>query len=46
MLKNGISYKSLQINPDVRLGFDAEIDAFNKKLCDMSEKIFVSPSND
>lgn len=40
MLENGISYKAIQINPDLRLGFDDEINAFNDKLAGMADKLF------
>lgn len=41
-LKKGVSYKSLNISPDLRLGFDAEIDSFNSRLEEISDKLFNS----
>lgn len=45
MLETGVSYKALQINPDLRLGFDDEINAFNERLVEMADKLFVEQSN-
>ena len=41
-LKKGVSYKSLNISPDLRLGFDDEIDSFNSRLEEISEQLFNS----
>lgn len=40
MLENGVSYKAIQVNPDLRIGFDDEINAFNDKLASMADKLF------
>lgn len=42
MMENGVSYKAIQINPDLRLGFDDEINAFNDKLVSMADSLFNS----
>lgn len=50
MLDSGVSYKALNINPDLRLGFDDELNAFNAKLESMADELFdvsnVKPSNE
>lgn len=40
LLKSGINPKSLSISPDLRLGHDAEIEAFNSRLESLSSQLF------
>ena len=44
MIKNGVSYKSLMISPDLRLGHDSEIDQFNSHLEEINDSLFNSKS--
>ena len=44
MLKRGVSYKSLQISSDLRLGFDSEISQFNDYLVENADNLF-NPQN-
>lgn len=41
MIKNGISYKSLNITPDMRLGHEKDFDALAKRFDSMSKQMFV-----
>lgn len=40
LLKRGIAPKSIQIQKDLRLGFDAEIDEFNSYLESHADELF------
>lgn len=42
LLQRGVSLKAIQISPDLRLGFDDEINRFNSHLSDISSELFTS----
>ena len=43
-LAAGIQQKDIAISPDLRLGFDQEIDAFTDRLAAISDKLFSPKS--
>lgn len=42
LLDSGITPKALAISPDLRLGFDDEIDSFNQRLISMRSELVES----
>lgn len=45
MIKNGVSYKSLNITDDMRLGREADFEAFEKRFTELESQIFEQSKN-
>lgn len=44
-IRHGISYKALNISPDMRNGHDAEFDLLESRFSDLEKDIFVQSEN-